>query len=579
MPTNLDKLYALHSQVFSDEKKKKKKTSAKPAATQKTRRTRRSDKAAPSTHSRPRGHFQNLPTETVVQVLEYLPAQDVIVFRGVCAAFRNVVDGSLALQYKIECFVSGVVEGTLAARDSLKDRLASVREWREAWRTMRWTDERDAGEVPEFAMSHASGSVYAIGGNALDPAEGDKSIVFRQLGSKLRGVPAKQWTVDELPEFDAFAIDHEEDLLVLAVPQGDTKELNIHFLSSTTGQPHPSAARPILALTTHETMADETGFWLFSAFACESLVGVTAICDNMAIVHNEVWIVDWKRDEVIMNAHAKTGKKNVEPLDFQFFDERHLIVTSAGKNMDAVMLFDCLNVPNTRTVFKDMVPHALVVLGLPKLARKVEYSLNSISCKPRRSSDHKYRDAAKFHQAVDAPAVLVTMHLPDKHDDERRFDLIIPGSVWLSCLHDAEKQGVLVPWEDWGMESRLFDASDAVAGQVVGTRYLTSEPFMTRESRSGMRAQYDNLVVYDFAPVPRLMHALATEGEEAEVCVFTHVVEDRAVWAQPVRTAAPFRRYEVPASVADDGGSVTLVEDGLFARNRFELGELKANSI
>ena len=52
-----------------------------------------------------------------------------------------------------------------------------------------------------------------------------------------------------------------------------------------------------------------------------------------------------------------------------------------------------------------------------------------------------------------------------------------------------------------------------------------------------------------------------------------HVVEDRAVWAQPVRTAAPFRRHEVRASVADDGGSVTLVEDGLFARNMFALRE------
>ncbi|EKM53121.1 uncharacterized protein PHACADRAFT_175530 [Phanerochaete carnosa HHB-10118-sp] len=221
MPTGqkLDKLYKLHSRVYGLEASKtagaKPKANAKPVATiTKARGLRRSSRIS-GTATRPRGHLQNLPTEIIVHILEYLSAQDIALFRTVCCAFRDIVNESVALQYTIERSLAGVVEGSLSANDNLKDRLAAVREWRQAWRTLRWTDRRHAREVPEFGMSQVSGSVYTIIASSSASPDG-AALEFRRLGSKLRGVPPKEWSLDELPDHESFAVEYEEDLLVLA---------------------------------------------------------------------------------------------------------------------------------------------------------------------------------------------------------------------------------------------------------------------------------------------------------------------------------------------------------------------------
>ncbi|EKM53122.1 uncharacterized protein PHACADRAFT_259297 [Phanerochaete carnosa HHB-10118-sp] len=165
------------------------------------------------------------------------------------------------------------------------------------------------------------------------------------------------------------------------------------------------------------------------------------------------------------------------------------------------------------------------------------------------------------------PLTLVTICLSDSRRGERRFDLIIPAAIWLSRLQSADTTGVLVPWEQWGEESRMLDSTEASCSQVFGTRYLTSEPYMSRESRYGVRSRTDLLCVYDFAPVPVLMHDLLTVGEDADVCVLTFLCSDKSVWAKPVRTAAPFKRIEVPGLVVGDSDSVYMGEDGLFVRS------------
>ena len=120
----------------------------------------------------------------------------------------------MLLQHKIECFLAGVVEGNLSATESLKDRLAAVRTWRSAWRTMQWTEKHSVRKVFDVGISEISGSVYAKS-VPLPPSDDEHSLEFYRLGSRLRGVSEKQWTLDNLPEHETFTFDYEEDLLVL----------------------------------------------------------------------------------------------------------------------------------------------------------------------------------------------------------------------------------------------------------------------------------------------------------------------------------------------------------------------------
>lgn len=85
------------------------------------------DRKVPVTAPQPRVRLHDLPAETVVHILRFLPARNIALSRTVCRSFRDLVNASVVLLYQIECYVAGVVEGSLAAADSLKDCLPAVR--------------------------------------------------------------------------------------------------------------------------------------------------------------------------------------------------------------------------------------------------------------------------------------------------------------------------------------------------------------------------------------------------------------------------------------------------------------------
>ena len=79
---------------------------------------------------------------------------------------------------------------------------------------MQWTDKYSVRKVFDVGISEISGSVY-VKSVPLPPSDDERNLEFYRLGSKLRGISEKQWTLDSLPEHETFTLDYEEDLLVL----------------------------------------------------------------------------------------------------------------------------------------------------------------------------------------------------------------------------------------------------------------------------------------------------------------------------------------------------------------------------
>ena len=122
-----------------------------------------------------------------------------------------MINGSLALRHKIDCHLSGVVDGEADAF-SLQERVDRLHAWNDAWRS---------GHVSEtFTLSCSR--IDAVSGNAVAQhrsREDFTSVHIVQIPSKYRGTMQNEWEISlkHLPHepFQAIALDHSQRLLIV----------------------------------------------------------------------------------------------------------------------------------------------------------------------------------------------------------------------------------------------------------------------------------------------------------------------------------------------------------------------------
>ena len=109
--------------------------------------------------------------------------------------------------YKVELAVAGMEDGPPSALTPA-DRLAILRRRQAAWKTLAWTAKQD---VPMRA-----GGVWELYGNVLAQAEGERTLHFAQIPSAIRGIEAREWTVQDVGcTIRDFGMDPAQDLLVV----------------------------------------------------------------------------------------------------------------------------------------------------------------------------------------------------------------------------------------------------------------------------------------------------------------------------------------------------------------------------
>lgn len=125
----------------------------------------------------------------------------------VCSALRNLIISTSSLKHKINLFLIGVVE--LSCDKPLRTRMNALYHWRSHTRyyvcTQEWT-ERAYSDSVEHSIC---GPVLAR------DSETRPGLELRRFPSDIREVDAKTWQLDDLPPYDHFACDYDQDLLVL----------------------------------------------------------------------------------------------------------------------------------------------------------------------------------------------------------------------------------------------------------------------------------------------------------------------------------------------------------------------------
>jgi hypothetical protein len=126
----------------------------------------------------------------------------------VCNAFRELIDSSPDLQYKMELARAGKEDGDLYP---LTTRRTMLEQHERGWAELQWMNEQ--------RVSITGGNRYELSGNvfAQDTAIPDKpAIHFKQLRSNSRNIEGKNWSVDTREyRMQGFGIDPAQNLLVI----------------------------------------------------------------------------------------------------------------------------------------------------------------------------------------------------------------------------------------------------------------------------------------------------------------------------------------------------------------------------
>ena len=79
--------------------------------------------------------FLHLSTELLIEILTYLPVADLLSVQHTCRTIRNIIDGTIYLQYIMRTHINGVDE-FLPPEFSYSERLEHLRHHEQSWNTL-----------------------------------------------------------------------------------------------------------------------------------------------------------------------------------------------------------------------------------------------------------------------------------------------------------------------------------------------------------------------------------------------------------------------------------------------------------
>ena len=126
----------------------------------------------------------------------YLFAPYTLVFRQLNRVFRNLIDTSPAIQYRVDLFSAALEDDPKNTSLVLADCSAQLERYRSRWDRFAQAKQSSI-ELPPHTQRVIDGEVLAC----IQEAAGDRiDVTFVRLPSISRGIQRKQWTVRGLPK-------------------------------------------------------------------------------------------------------------------------------------------------------------------------------------------------------------------------------------------------------------------------------------------------------------------------------------------------------------------------------------------
>ncbi|KAG7441677.1 uncharacterized protein BT62DRAFT_955490 [Guyanagaster necrorhizus] len=379
----------------------------------------------------------SLPPEILTQCMEYLDYWSLLQCTKVCRAFKNVVNGSLALQYKTELAMDSMEDGE-SSHLLNAERLERLRELRRAWANLDWK---------EFTSIPFSGecSAYELVAGVFVKMFLGRDFSSTRLPSSTRPTVHQVVFPDQDMLVKDFAMDPSQDLLAMLVDDASppsyttNRILTMHLRSLSTLNDHPEAEVPRINISIRpgEMWANLVGVCTIQV-AQDSL----ALFIRQPIKESHLYIWNWKTGKLLIN-HDDHGDlpRGVYHFGFVTWNTYILTTTSSPGYIYLVQISE------------ELKYRTIVVLQLPEIV------------------DNVHIDAAITHSgAITASAIdgelfiasperrihtfTVTYAFLDPAREAATYTLFVPNEAFLQYISDYEDRSknllCYLLWENWG---------------------------------------------------------------------------------------------------------------------------------
>ncbi|KAH9020210.1 hypothetical protein EDB85DRAFT_2005376 [Lactarius pseudohatsudake] len=410
-------------------------------------------------------HFDALPEEIIVKILEWCDVRGVFACQRACRTFRNVIEGSAGLRYKLALSENGMCDEP-RCRMTMAEKLELLTAHAAAWRRLH-------SVRPEWATSLVGWSTpAAVSGNLLvftrtcndtgcehgAPVGSHLDLLVIRVPSPLRRIKGSQWMLWLPANAGDLCIDAAQDLLIYVL----NRTLCVRTLS--TNVVHPLVDGHSGGFKMWKGNLNRS-FDVFNLCVCGDYVAA-----GTRIYFISVW--NWKTGVIVSDQISE----DVSFSSFDFLDEHHILYGDSSR--DSIYVYDLRC--GTELATKADAGHRRFQLELPPI--------------------HHGGDTPPPPFHADSRARLVVLRVVTSPVDfaEEQFELHVPARALLehfAANKDAARDLVL-PWSAW--------CTDTNATPVRQLPYLMQPRMITY----GMRAlsyppNWDKGVLYLDSYPPR----------------------------------------------------------------------------
>ncbi|KAG8709193.1 hypothetical protein FRC09_000799 [Ceratobasidium sp. 395] len=269
------------------------------------------------THN-PECYVSRLPDEIVVQILLSCPYNNIFSFALTCRKYSNIVSSSTSLELHIELEANGLQTTERSLEHTSGDHVSLLKKLQrhhDAWLDLniRSSTNHDCN-LEDMTFWELRDGVFA---KAFIRHTGLGSVLLLPLDS---GECRTQ--VDFDTTFNVLTMDLGQDLITLAGVEPDQWNHGwLRLCSSTTGQAHPQAKKPLLELELGFDVLVDLPFSLTLEIK-HDLVAAKFACTSEFVYEILIW--NWKTGRLMHRISCDNGV-----CSFVFMDRNRLIVWSA----------------------------------------------------------------------------------------------------------------------------------------------------------------------------------------------------------------------------------------------------------
>ncbi|OCH90058.1 hypothetical protein OBBRIDRAFT_630098 [Obba rivulosa] len=420
--------------------------------------------------------LDQIAAELLLKIAVLLDLRTVLRCRQTCRRLREILDGNMTIQYRIQLALAGLDDAPHAGM-SVAERLEKLRIHQRVWA------ELDAREI--FSQTTENGVhivVFPHAGIWVHTEDGSPSSLWlHRIPSTIRGIPPGTWKFEDVgfeTDINRLFVDPAQDLLV-AIERADAihwqQFSRVHLLSLSSGTCHPSTRGPI---STHDELPGR--------FAQHKIFGVQGaylgLYTNHASPyygHTDVIILNW------MTGAIHLWLCGFLDVNCVFLPNHFVLVLSAeyGQDIEAyytqpyLMVFDYVHGSGKQTdcssvqyICKFLYPTFKDDIGMSDFA----LSLSGTNQDTSYTSEHQ----VPFLTSAEETLVTISMDLwtvwkSCLSDVIDNITHVVPASTFMRYAQAYDRLTVVYEWGQWSTQTFMLRVDKESCHFAWGSKLMT----------------------------------------------------------------------------------------------------------